>query len=409
MCGLWGCRFKQPDNRLGTYLAVAGVLMDQRGGHSWGFYADNGLFKDVGLFSTHVRTAGFDGTLFLGHCRYATVGAISKENSHPFQSGSIIGAHNGGVANWKELNDKYGRKFQVDSQHIFEHISLDLPTTEVVAHGAVTYVNTAEEEQTVRLVRLMTGSLYVAQVYEDDDKSSPLGVVWGSTELSVKAGLVSAGFKTFDISEPVWEDIYEARPDGTIVRTDEDLEFASRWDWERENDKKDKKGKKGKSDADVDEWRRGVTNGIKRYPGGSYVNGRWVRADSEYSKSGHSNPPQANRTVTGTTPVDFGEMLEQDRIDWEADPMTRDGRCFGCDVNGLPVKPGGNLGVPLCFDCEAEYEFDPDDMSEQAMANALKASVDKDDAKDDAKQQSLLPAIVNDADRDGGKDNVIPF
>ena len=74
-------------------------------------------FTDEGVYNY------VDTILLLGHNRYATQGAISVENAHPFQFSNVIGAHNGTVDRW-ELNKFYeADKFDIDSQIIYSQIN----------------------------------------------------------------------------------------------------------------------------------------------------------------------------------------------------------------------------------------------------------------------------------------------
>ena len=60
-----------------------------------------------------------DTTVFLGHVRLATTGVVTEQNAHPFVKGSVIGAHNGIIANHNEIAKKIDKNVQVDSEVIF--------------------------------------------------------------------------------------------------------------------------------------------------------------------------------------------------------------------------------------------------------------------------------------------------
>lgn len=65
--------------------------------------------------------SGWNSSVFLGHNRLATKGAVNGVNAHPFHFGDIIGAHNGTLtqSSWDSLNALIGEKTDVDSQAIF--------------------------------------------------------------------------------------------------------------------------------------------------------------------------------------------------------------------------------------------------------------------------------------------------
>tara|TARA_R110002020_G_scaffold210652_1_gene416777 strand:- start:1138 stop:2247 length:1110 start_codon:yes stop_codon:yes gene_type:complete len=58
----------------------------------------------------------------IGHTRYATRGAVSIRNSHPFTYDPIVGAHNGCIYNWDSI-DGYQKDMEVDSEIIFSRLS----------------------------------------------------------------------------------------------------------------------------------------------------------------------------------------------------------------------------------------------------------------------------------------------
>lgn len=59
-----------------------------------------------------------DVVTFLGHTRWATRGAISDSNAHPFISGRTVGIHNGTVNNFSTFKGFTGKRWSNDSRHL---------------------------------------------------------------------------------------------------------------------------------------------------------------------------------------------------------------------------------------------------------------------------------------------------
>lgn len=69
--------------------------------------------------------SGYQSSVFMGHNRAATKGAVNAINAHPYEFGHIVGAHNGtlSASTFAKLNEKLGEKFEVDSQAVFACIA----------------------------------------------------------------------------------------------------------------------------------------------------------------------------------------------------------------------------------------------------------------------------------------------
>src|SRR5271166_1879661 len=107
MCGIVGASFAQdcsytPEQRE-TLLRLGSFGADKRGGQSYGIVTVNPKKHNVEKGMGPLVSADFkryaQSNLIFGHSRFATQGAITLSNSHPFKIGRIIGAHNGVIYN----------------------------------------------------------------------------------------------------------------------------------------------------------------------------------------------------------------------------------------------------------------------------------------------------------------------
>lgn len=132
MCGLYGFVTKKgselshPQKMLRQRIVTElGMKMQIRGDDSAGigfeYKGKIHTFKKASRFDFLRKTKWYeeftyDTRFVIGHTRAATMGAVTIPNSHPFIKGQTVGAHNGMVSNWFELN----KEVSVDSEVIFE-------------------------------------------------------------------------------------------------------------------------------------------------------------------------------------------------------------------------------------------------------------------------------------------------
>lgn len=139
---------------------------------------DMGRFKDA--------LSGYNSRVFLGHNRAATKGSINNVNAHPFQFGSIVGAHNGtlDVAGHNALESILGEHDALDSRLLIKAISvIGVKDTIEEISGAWSLVWYDKDDDTINFLRNKERPMWYA--FTEDFRK----IIWASEYPMIRAAL----------------------------------------------------------------------------------------------------------------------------------------------------------------------------------------------------------------------------
>lgn len=322
MCGLWGWQRNELSDNNSAFAIAAGVLMttmETRGDHSWGIYTPKGLEKGLGPVTETLRATSFAKTkIVMAHCRLASQGAITIENSHPFQIGHVIGCHNGTLTNHSELNKEFGRNFEVDSMHIIAHLDEQREMKNIYGYGAITWIDDREKDR-INLLKWNTGTIAIAELIGPDKK--PAGVVWASTLAALAPALDVAGFDWLAVE--VKDGIrYFASNGEAFTNATEPITFGAR---------------------------NNITSPAHRQSPSAYNN--WGMTQTAHGQSYHHWPMN--------TPLFPNDTARQDDA-WPAGTSTMSRKCFSCDEQNIACVKHEITKSFLCYNCTQDMNNDHD-------------------------------------------------
>lgn len=179
MCGIFGVSHNTDVTR--RMLPLLALEMEFRGRDSWGATDGTSTYHSLGYitdgwYDAHLAPdgpSGWDRVIY--HTRGASTGAVTLQNAHPYTfthttpdgvERRVVGIHNGIISNHEALLKKYSRTSEVDSMHIYQHISEGLPTEELCGWGNLAWYTTDSDYPTgtLRLLRFNNDALHVAKL-----------------------------------------------------------------------------------------------------------------------------------------------------------------------------------------------------------------------------------------------------
>ncbi len=168
MCGIIGYR---GDSDAGPVLLDGLKNLEYRGYDSAGLVVLDGELDvrkepgEVAQLSEKHDIVEVDGTVGIGHTRWATHGGVTQDNAHPHTccTGRVAIVHNGIIENWEDMKDELdGHAFEseTDSEVIAHFLGERLESGMAPEEAIAAFMERAEGTFAVAAVDQETGALY---------------------------------------------------------------------------------------------------------------------------------------------------------------------------------------------------------------------------------------------------------
>ena len=185
MCGIIGITSSKP---VSSSILNSLRKLEYRGYDSAGIATlENGLINEikcegrVNTLEKNISKVSLNGSVGIGHVRWATHGIPNKINAHPHSSESVSVVHNGIIENSTELKKKLEQKgYKFKSQ----------TDTEVIVHLITEYLKKYDVKKSIlKMLNILKGSFALGVIFKDTPdilvgarRGSPLAVGYGPNE-----------------------------------------------------------------------------------------------------------------------------------------------------------------------------------------------------------------------------------
>ncbi len=185
MCGIIGITSSKP---VSSSILNSLRKLEYRGYDSAGIATlENGFINEikcegrVNTLEKKISKVSLNGSVGIGHVRWATHGIPNKINAHPHSSESVSVVHNGIIENSTELKKKLEQKgYKFKSQ----------TDTEVIVHLITEYLKKYDVKKSIlKMLNVLKGSFALGVIFKDTPdilvgarRGSPLAVGYGPNE-----------------------------------------------------------------------------------------------------------------------------------------------------------------------------------------------------------------------------------